>query len=378
MTRMVDGAAMGDAFGVYVHVPFCSHRCGYCDFATWADRAHLVDDYVAACEVDLDRQRAAGLPPATTVFLGGGTPSLLDGNQVARLLDAIPRAVGAEVTVECNPDTVDAERLGAYAAAGVNRISLGVQSMRPHVLAVLERTHDPDNVTRAVAAARRAGIARINLDLIYGTPGETIEDFSATLDAALDLEPEHVSAYALTAEPATPLGQAVARGAVAAPDDDTQADMYLLAEARLAAAGFGWYEISNWARAGEECRHNLGYWLGADWTAVGCAAHGRRDGRRWWNVRTPERYIDRIRAGEDPAQGDEVLDPAALREEELGLRLRTRFGAGVHPRADGVVEDLVAGGLARRVDDCVVLTPPGRLVASDLTARLLLAGAAGV
>ncbi|MFM7272028.1 MAG: radical SAM family heme chaperone HemW [Actinomycetes bacterium] len=374
---MNGGRAIGDGFGVYVHVPFCAHRCGYCDFATWADRGHLVEDYVDACVTDLDRRRAAGLPPASTVFLGGGTPSLLDGRQLARILGAIPRAADAEVTVECNPDTVDPSRLGAYAAAGVNRISLGVQSMRPHVLTVLERTHDPGNVARAVEAARGAGIARINLDLIYGTPGESVDDWASTLDAALDLEPEHVSAYALTAEPATPLGQAVARGAVAAPDDDVQADMYLLAEARLAAAGLGWYEISNWARPGEECRHNLGYWLGADWAAIGCAAHGRRHGRRWWNVRTPERYIERIAAGEDPAQGEEVLGPDAAREEDFGLRLRTRYGVPVHPRASGVVDDLVAAGLAHRFDGHLVLTPSGRLVASDLTARLLLAGAAG-
>lgn len=367
-----------DAFGVYVHVPFCVHRCAYCDFATWADRSHLVDAYVDACVQDLERQCAAGLPEATTVFLGGGTPSILPGPSLARILDAVPRAPDAEVTVECNPDTVDVDRLEAYASAGVNRVSFGVQSMVPRVLDALGRTHDPANVRRAVGTARRVGIGQVSLDLIYGTPGESLADWASSLDAALDLGPDHLSAYALTAEPATPFGQAVASGRVPAPDEDAQADAYLLADSRLREAGFDWYEVSNWARPGAACRHNLGYWLGGDWTAVGCAAHGRRHGRRWWNVRTPERYIDRIASGLDPVQGDEVLDAEAAAEEAFGLRLRTRAGCRVEPAADGVVADLLAGGLASRVDDRVVLTATGRLLASDVTARLLLAGAAAV
>lgn len=366
-----------DAYGVYVHVPFCSVRCDYCDFATWADRAHLIDDYVDAVVVDLERQRAAGAPRATTVFLGGGTPSLLDGPQIARILGAIERAPGAEVTIECNPDAVDAARLAAYRAAGADRLSFGVQSMSSHVLLTLGRTHDPANVERAVRLARDAGFARINLDLITGTPGESLDDWRRTLDAALALEPEHVSAYALTVEPGTPLGRRVASGAAPAVDEDAQADAYLVTDAVLAAAGFEWYEISNWARPGEECRHNLGYWWGGEWGAAGCAAHGFRAGRRWWNVRTPERYLERIGAGEDPASGDEVLEPAARAEESFGLALRTRGGARVAATADAVVADLVGGGLALRVADRVVLTPTGRLVATDITARLVLAGAAG-
>lgn len=361
-------------YGVYVHVPFCAVRCDYCDFATWADRDHLVDAYVDAVVTDLGRQRAAGVPAASTVFLGGGTPSLLDGSQVARILGAIDRSAGAEVTIECNPDAIDATRLAAYRAAGADRLSFGVQSMSAHVLRTLGRTHDPANVARAVALARDAGFTRINLDLITGTPGEHLDDWRHTLDAALALEPEHLSVYALTVEPGTPLGRRVASGRAPDVDEDAQADAYLLADDLLTAAGYEWYEISNWSRPGEECRHNLGYWLGGEWGAAGCAAHGFRSGRRWWNVRTPERYLERIAAGRDPASGDEVLAAGAAAEEAFGLALRTRAGARVDPAAGTVVDELRTGGLLRSFEDRVVLTPRGRLVASDVTARLVLAG----
>src|SRR3954454_17153222 len=258
-------------FGVYVHIPFCAHRCDYCDFATWTDRAHLIDDYVDACVRDLEHRVATGaVPDATSVFFGGGTPSLLPAPSLALILAAIPRAHGAEVTVECNPDSVDAEQLATLAAAGVNRVSIGVESMAPHVLAALNRTHDPANVERAVVAARAAGIERVNLDLIYGTPGETLDDWRATLAGALALEPEHVSAYALTVEAGTPLGKAIAAGNRRAPDDDDQADKYAAADDALSTAGLDWYEISNWARPREECRHNLLYWHGGDYLAIGC------------------------------------------------------------------------------------------------------------
>src|SRR4051794_8781202 len=263
-------------FGVYVHIPFCAHRCDYCDFATWTDRAHMIEEYVDACVTDLDRRVASGtVPEATSVFFGGGTPSLVPGESLARIVAAIPRAAGAEVTVECNPDSTGPEQLDALVAAGVNRVSIGVQSMRTHVLRSLNRTHDPANVVRAVETARAAGIERVSVDLIYGTPGETLADWQATLDGALALGPDHVSAYALTVEAGTPLGQAVAAGAQPAPDDDDQADKYVIADDTLTAAGFAWYEISNWARPGEECRHNLLYWEGGDYLAIGCAAHGK-------------------------------------------------------------------------------------------------------
>jgi len=357
-------------------VPFCAARCDYCDFATWTDRAHLVDDYVDACVTDLARRAADGHPAATSVFFGGGTPSLLPADRLVRILDAIARADDAEVTVECNPDSVDAAKLRAYRAAGVNRLSFGVQSMAPHVLAALGRTHDPANVTRSVALAREAGFERINVDLIYGTPGESLDDWCATLEGAIALAVPHVSAYALTVEPATPLGHRVAAGA-AAPDDDRQADAYLLADQRLGAAGLEWYEVSNWAKPGEECRHNLLYWSEGEYLGIGCAAHGHTGGRRWWNVRTPERYIAAVRAGDSTEAGSEHLDPAPRAEEACALALRTRAGATIGEAAAAVVTELAESGFVQQVGDRVVLTSRGRLLASDVTTRLLVAGAIG-
>ncbi len=368
-------------FGVYVHIPFCASRCDYCDFATWTDRDHLIERYVHACVADLARRREAGQPRATSVFFGGGTPSLIPAEDLARILGAIERADGAEVTVECNPDTVDAAKLATYAAAGVNRLSIGVQSMVPHVLAALGRTHDPVNVVRAVELARAAGFSRLNVDLIYGTPGESPDDWQRSLDGALALGVDHVSAYALTVEPATALGRRVAAGAPA-PDDDLQADAYVQADAVLSAAGLEWYEVSNWAAPGEECRHNELYWSGDEYVGIGCAAHGHTAGTRWWNVRTPERYIAAIEARTSPVGGSETLDRATRAEESFALALRRRAGVVADARAAVLVADLAAQGFLERAGgdrggERIALTRRGRLLASDLTARLLLAGAAG-
>ena len=352
-------------FGVYVHIPFCAHRCDYCDFATWTDRAHLINAYVDACVTDLQSRHA---PAATSVFFGGGTPSLLPAPQLTRILDAIGCSDDAEVTVECNPDTVDAEKLAAYREAGVNRLSFGVQSMSAHVLRALGRTHDPDNVERAVRLARETGFERVSVDIIYGAQGETVDDWRRTVEGAIALGVEHVSAYALTIEPGTPLGQRVAAGTDPAPDDDDQAEKYAIADDLLTAAGFEWYEISNWACPGEACRHNLLYWSQGEYLGIGCAAHGHTDGRRWWNVRTPERYIERITAGTSAEQGSETLAAAARAEEAISLALRTRAGA-VAP----VLPELVEAGAIEVVGDRVVLTRTGRLLASDVVARILLA-----
>ena len=365
----------GEPFGVYVHIPFCASRCDYCDFATWTDRDHLIDDYVAACVTDLTRRRESGQPVATSVFFGGGTPSLIAAEQLTRILDVIERTVDAEVTVECNPDSVDAAKLGAYRRSGVDRLSFGVQSMVPRVLAALGRTHDPANVRTAIAGARDAGFARLSVDLIYGTPGESPDDWQRSLDGALALGVDHVSAYALTVEPATALGRQVAAGAPA-PDDDLQADAYIRADDVFAAAGLEWYEVSNWARAGEACRHNELYWSGGEYVGIGCAAHGHTDGRRWWNVRTPERYIAAISSNAPATAGSEELEPEMRAEEAFSLALRTRAGAVADDRAAAVVSELAGQGLVDREGGRIVLTRPGRLLASDLTARLLLAGAA--
>jgi oxygen-independent coproporphyrinogen-3 oxidase len=365
------------ALGVYVHIPFCARACDYCDFATWTDRAHLVDAYVEACLVDLARRGAGGdLVPASTVFFGGGTPSLLDAGQLVALLDAIPRARGAEVTVECNPDTVDEAKLAAYRAGGVTRVSFGVQSMQPHVLAALGRTHDSGNVTRAVAWAHAVGLESCNVDIIYGTPGESMGDWRATLEGVLALDVPHVSAYALTVEPATALGRRVAAGAPA-PSDDDQAAKYELADDLLSAAGLEWYEVSNWARPGYECRHNLLTWAGGDYVPIGCAAHGHRDGRRSWNVRTPERFIERVASGRDPESGYEILDAVGRAEERITLALRTRDGAELPTEALEEARTLERDGFLDLIGRRAVLTHRGRLLATEVTARLLLAAAPG-
>jgi putative oxygen-independent coproporphyrinogen III oxidase len=350
-----------DAFGVYVHIPFCAKRCDYCAFATWTDRGHLTDAYLAAVVTEIERAVAAGMPAADTVFFGGGTPSLVAPAALVGVLDAIPRTAGAEVTIECNPDDVTAELVATYRDHGVNRISLGVQSMVPHVLEALGRRHGPASVVRAVEHVRAGGLPTFNVDIIYGGAGETLADWEDTLRRVLDLEPPHVSAYALTVEAGTPLALEPERH----PDDDDQADKYDVADALLTAAGRSNYEISNWAVSGHECRHNLVYWHQGDYLGFGCAAHSHRAGRRWWNVRTPDRYVTLVEAGQAPEAAAEVLDAETRRLEGLQLALRTRHGV---PAADLELEGL--DGLVEPSGDRVVLTRAGRLLANEISTRL--------
>ncbi len=352
---------MSAPFGYYVHVPFCSKRCDYCAFATWTDRAHLIGDYLAAMRAEIERAVAAGAPPPDTIFVGGGTPSLVPAAGLAEVLRAIPRRAGAEVTVECNPDDVTEELLRVYADAGVNRVSIGVQSMVPHVLAALGRTHDPANVRRAVAAVRAVDLPTFNVDIIYGAAGESLADWRTTLEAVIALDPPHVSAYGLTVEPGTPLADDPARH----PDDDVQADEYELADDLLSGAGLANYEVSNWARPGHECRHNLLYWDQHDYLGIGCAAHSHRAGRRWWNLRTPERYIAAVQAGRSTEAAGESLDEATRRLEGLQLALRTRRGVPV----EALDPDEVPG-LVERDGDRWVLTRSGRLMANEVAVRL--------
>ena len=348
-------------FGAYIHIPFCARRCDYCAFATWTDKIDLIDRYVSAVVTEIEQAIAAGMPECTSVFVGGGTPSLLRSELIGRVLDAIPLAPDAELTVECNPDDVTPPLLSTYREHGVNRVSIGVQSMAPHVLNALGRSHDPENVRRAVDAVQASGIATFNVDLIYGAVGETIGDWERTLDEVLALAPPHVSAYGLTVEAGTPLADDPARH----PDDDDQADKYVIADARLNAVGLENYEISNWARPGHECRHNLLYWSEGDYTGFGCAAHSHRAGRRWWNLRTPERYLAAIESGNSAEGGFEVLDGPARRVEALQLALRLR--GGVPARALPVDQ---LPGLVEVRDGRAVLTVAGRLVANDLSLRL--------
>ena len=344
-------------------MPFCAARCDYCAFATWTDRHHLQESYLDACLTDVERSVAAGMPAATSIFVGGGTPSLVAPERLMDVVAAVPRAPGCEVTVECNPDTVTPVLAATYAAAGVNRISLGVQSMVDHVLVALGRTHDPTNVRRAVDHVRDSGIPTLNLDLIYGVAGESFDDWRRTLDEALALDPPHVSAYALTVEAGTPLADDPTRH----PDDNDQAEKYLAAAAALEAAGLAWYEISNWARPGHECRHNQLYWTMGEYQAFGCAGHSHRAGRRFWNVRTPERYIAAVEAGESPEAAGEQLDPDERRLEALQLAVRTRGGVPASSLPVDDLADLVSldadGGRA-------ILTVRGRLLANEVALRL--------
>lgn len=350
------------AFGVYIHIPFCHRRCDYCAFATWTDRHHLADTYADALITDIRRSYAADdLPPATSVFVGGGTPTQMAPDTLMQIVAAIPLTAGAEVTVECNPDDVTPEMMQRYVAGGVNRISLGVQSMVPSVLASLGRWHDPAAVTSAVAAIVSAGVPTYNLDLIYGVAGETDADWAVTLGAALALQPAHISAYALTVEPGTPLADDPTRH----PDDDVQADRYLMADDAFLAVGLENYEISNWARPGHECRHNLLYWEQGNYLGVGSAAHSHADGRRWWRVRTPERYIQLVAAGESTEAAGETLDAPTRRFEKLELSLRTRSGVP----ASALKEDELEG-LVERAGDRLTLTRRGRLLANQIALRL--------
>jgi oxygen-independent coproporphyrinogen-3 oxidase len=368
----VNGAAFAP-FGVYVHVPFCVQRCDYCAFATWSDRPHLAEAYVRACRTEVEGAVDAGLAPASSVFFGGGTPSLLPPDQLARVLGVIPRQAGAEVTVECNPETVDTARLRGYRDAGVTRLSFGVQSMVGHVLAALGRRHDVPSVPRAVHAAAAAGFGEsYSVDLIFGAVGEDRDDWQASVSGVLRLDPPpgHVSAYALTVEPGTPLASDLTRH----PDADDQADKYLLADELLTAAGLEWYELSNWARPGAECRHNQLYWARGEYRGIGCSAHSHArtasGSRRWWNVRTPERYIRLVEAGESPEAAGEDLDTVTCSEEGLQLALRTRNGVPVaalpdwdkDPALSDLVEPAEPGRLA--------LTRRGRLLANEVAMRL--------
>jgi oxygen-independent coproporphyrinogen-3 oxidase len=386
---VADGAA-DRAFGVYLHVPYCRVRCGYCDFNTYTadevggtSRADFAEQASAEVELATRVLAEADLPPrpASTVFFGGGTPTLLPTRDLARMLDAVRGAFGladgAEVTTEANPDSIDARGLAELAEAGFTRLSLGMQSAVRHVLATLERTHDPANVPRRVAEARAAGL-QVSVDLIFGTPGESLADLDRSIDAALATEPDHVSAYALIVEDGTKLARQIARGEVPPVDDDLHADMYEHLDARLASAGYAWYEVSNWARDdAHRSRHNLAYWTGEDWWGVGPGAHSHVGGVRWWNVKHPAAYAQRLASGLSPAAGRETLDAETRRVERVLLETRTALGLPVsaldapgRTAAAGLIADeLVDARLA--IAGRLVLTPRGRLLADAVVRRLL-------
>ena len=375
--------------GVYVHVPFCTVRCGYCDFNTYT----VSDLGTAGGVIGASRTTYAGAAveevrlarrvlgerdvPVETVFFGGGTPTLLSPGDLGAVLRAIDDelglAPGAEVTTEANPDSVTKADLIALREAGFTRISFGMQSAVDHVLTVLDRTHDPARVPDVVSWARAAGFEQVSLDLIYGTPGESVADWEASLAAALACEPDHVSAYSLIVEAGTALARRVRRGELAMPEEDDLADKYDVADRRLGAAGLRWYEVSNWARDdAARCRHNLRYWTGGDWWGVGPGAHSHVRGVRWWNVRHPAAYAERMAAGVSPALAREVLDEETRRVERVLLELRLRDGLPLAVLEDlSAIDDPVERGLVSVEGDRLVLTAPGRLLADAVVRDLL-------
>jgi oxygen-independent coproporphyrinogen-3 oxidase len=362
---------MAPPLGIYVHVPFCAVRCGYCDFNTYVSTQGRAG-FAGALALELEQARPQlGDRPADTVFIGGGTPSLLDPAELRTILAAIDLAPGAEVTSEANPESATRGWLAAAREAGVNRISFGMQSALPHVLAELDRVHTPGRVAEAVADARAAGFERISVDLIYGAHGESDADWEASVRAALELEPEHVSAYGLVVEPGTRLHARVRAGEVAAPDDDAMARRYELADELFSAAGLPWYEISNW---GEPCRHNLGYWRGFDWWGAGPGAHSHLDGKRWWNLKRPLAWATRVRNGVSPEAGSEQLDAETRQFERVMLRVRLAEGLDPAELDDGgraEAERMIAEGLLEaRESPYLALSLRGRLLADAVARRL--------
>lgn len=379
--------------GFYLHVPYCATRCGYCDFNTYtaselrgpggalASRENYADTLVE--EVRLARKVLGDDPrPVETVFVGGGTPTLLPAADLGRMLAALRDEFGlapdAEITTEANPESVDPRYLAELRAAGFNRVSFGMQSARQHVLKVLDRTHTPGRPEACVAEARAAGFAHVNLDLIYGTPGESDDDWRASLEAATAAGPDHVSAYALIVEEGTQLARRIRRGEVPMTDDDVHADRYLIAEEHLTAAGFSWYEVSNWATTDDaRCRHNELYWTGADWWGAGPGAHSHVGGVRWWNVKHPAAYAQALAEGRSPGAGRELLADEDRRVERILLELRLADGcpldllapAGARAAARAVADGLLAPGPYEA--GRAVLTLRGRLLADAVVRDLV-------
>ncbi len=376
-------------FGVYVHVPFCSSRCGYCDFNTYTPSeigsALSPDIYLAKLETELElaaalRAAAGDHRVATTVFIGGGTPSLLGATGLIQILQAVKNTTGlspsVEITTEANPESTDPEFFERLVDAGFNRLSLGMQSASAKVLAVLERQHTADRAFHAVSEAHQAGFRHINLDMIYGTPTETDDDVKHTLDKVLETEVDHVSAYSLIVEEGTRMARKVRTGQLPEPAEDTYADRYELIDARLRDAGFSWYEVSNWAKDGGECRHNLGYWLDQDWWGAGPGAHSHINNMRFSNQKHPARYCETLTAGKLPINDWEILSPTQRREERimLGLRLSDGLPVSMFTPAELHVAHAFADNGLVQINSSVSVTDRGRLLADGIIADILVAG----
>jgi putative oxygen-independent coproporphyrinogen III oxidase len=372
------------ALSFYVHIPYCIKRCGYCDFNTYTPSELQVgatleivsSDYIDAVLKELEAAPSDEVP---TIFFGGGTPSLLPADDLGRVVSAIKLRNGlssdCEITLEANPDSVTLEKLNRYIEVGFNRISFGMQSAKKHVLAALDRTHNPDNVKKAVDMARIAGFKSISVDLIYGTPGETLDDWRETIDTALSLDIDHVSAYALIVETGTKLAAQIKRGDLTLPDDDVMADMYLLVDQLCEVKGFSWYELSNWSKPGHECRHNIAYWQSKNWWGLGPGAHSHIDRKRFWNVKHPTAYKERLFSQLSPVHDSEVLTQLQVDVESIMLAIRMRDGLDVENFLPAQIESLKEfgeSGLLLISGNKVVLTPTGRLIADRIVREITI------
>ncbi|MEI6762659.1 MAG: radical SAM family heme chaperone HemW [Actinomycetes bacterium] len=387
---MAPVAASSD-LSFYIHIPYCVKRCGYCDFNTYTPAELKVESslteishsYIDLMMKEIEMARAfSDARTVPTIFFGGGTPSLMEpadlGRVIATIADHFELSSDCEITMEANPDTLTLERLKGYREAGINRLSIGMQSAVSHVLHVLDRTHNPANIEKVVGWAREAGFDEISLDLIYGTPGETMDDWQASIEAALSQDISHISAYALIVEDGTKLAAQVRRGEFIIPEDDETADKYLLADQRFHEAGFEWYEISNWSKPGSSCRHNVAYWKGANWWGIGPGAHSHINGRRWWNVKHPTAYRERIKEGHAPMQANEVLTEEEMAREEIMLLLRLPAGLSLdsfNPAQRTALEDFAAQGYFEQdpwEQGLLTLSRSGRLIADRIVRELVL------
>ncbi|MBI3428727.1 MAG: coproporphyrinogen III oxidase [Actinobacteria bacterium] len=380
---------LGD-LSFYVHIPYCVKRCGYCDFNTYTPSElreggtleTVSYDYIDAVlrELDLAYEQAPGTVP--TIFFGGGTPSLLPARDLGRVISSIRErwdvAHDCEITLEANPDTVDAQKLGELRKVGFNRISFGMQSAMPHVLRVLDRTHHPESIARVVSGARGVGFESVSLDLIYGTPGESLKDWRRSVESALALGIDHLSAYALIVESGTKLAAQIKRGELAVPIDDLMADMYLLVDELCEEAGLSWYELSNWSKPNHESRHNIAYWKNSNWWGLGPGAHSHLNGTRWWNVKHPSAYKNALLRSQSPVQEREILTDQQRSDESVMLSIRMNHGilltdltAAQIVRVEGYRESGHLNKL-RWSEGLLQLTPQGRLIADRIVRELVV------
>ena len=375
----------------YIHIPYCVKRCGYCDFNTYTPSelkiatglTEVSNSYIDLLLLEIKQAKAqVGSAFVPSIFFGGGTPSLMEPSDIGRVIDQIKKEFvlnsDAEVTMECNPDTVSKDNLAAFREVGVNRVSFGMQSAVPHVLATLDRTHNPENLLQVTTWAKEVGFSEISVDLIYGTPGETLVDWQKSIDAALALPITHISAYALIIEEGTKLAAQIKRGEVAPVDDDLAAEKYLLADKAFTAAGFQWYELSNWAKPDSLSKHNLAYWLGENWWGAGPGAHSHLNGKRFWNVKHPNLYKEKIQSNLSPIADSEVLEEIQIASEKLMLSLRLPSGVekeSLNQDQISELSDYVESGhldLLNWNQGRATLTLEGRLIADQILRQILL------